>query len=645
MRRSLAVFVIVLAAAPLCAQTVSFDKTLYTFQEAAGTGSVTVTRTGDPSTPLSVPYHSEIDTSIVNGTITFAPNEVTKTFSLFVPNDGVFDQWSHGVTFQTNYFIEITEPARRGNNWHVPIHVIDAAQQPAMTINPVAVAEGNSGVTYAHAIVTFSAPFKRSDSLAYYTSESPETPAGTATPHSDYPTGLFGAPFAAGQTTVDLPIQINGDQTPEPDEYFYVFVFLFNLPSNDPITVTILNDDYIVTPATQRIGRGTVGSASVSTSVPTPTTDRVMLASSDPGVLTVPPFVDIPAGSIGQPFDVTAVGTGTATISATSPASRGSVVATATVTVYASATATFDKPTLNATVGQTITATMHFDPPPTAPVQLLLSQTTPSIATVPESFTVGTNGLGTFPIRAIGAGVTVVSANLPLLYGGGIASFRIEVAGPSKFTLSRIDSTSGPATGGQPVKIYGELMTGRCTALFDGVSGLNTATATAGYLATTTPPHDPGVVAVTVRCGDETSTLPASYTYVAAPLRLSQIAPAIGSVTGGTVISATGENFRRGRCSISFGGVAATTVQNDSPTEMLVSTPPHAAGSSDVYMHQAWLVEKHISYSAAFRTSGRPRPPSSASAGSAGSGFAAAAARTMRSMCVPRRGACREFTI
>jgi hypothetical protein len=579
----LVLFAFVLAA-PLRAQSVSFDKSFYTFQEAAGTGSVTVARTGDPATSLSVPYHSVIDTSIVDGTFTFAPNEMTKVFSITVPNDGVYDQGSH--LFTTDYYIELrpTGDLYRGANWHVPIHVVDASPPPALTVNSVAVAEGNSGVTLAHTTVTFSAPFKRVGHVTYY----PVEPfvgsfVGSAIADSDYPLGLFGALLPAGQTSVDLPIRVYGDQTPEPDEYFVISVFVDDLPDAETISVTILNDDYILTPGSQRIGRGTVGSANVTSPVPTPTTDHVLLSSSDPGVLTVPAFVDVPAGSLSKAFDVTAVGFGTATITAMSPPSRGSTTTTATVEVFTSTSAAFDKPTLNAALAQTITATMHFDPPPSAPIQLFLSQTNPSIATMPDSFTIGTNGIGTFAVSAVGSGVTVISTSIPAFYGGGMPGFRFEVARPSNLTLSRIDTTSGPASGGQVVRIYGEAMTGRCTALFDGVSGLSTtAVVTAGYLTTIAPPHDPGTVAVMVRCGDETSTLPAAYTYTAALLRLLRMSPAIGAVTGGTVVSAIGENFRRGRCSLSFGGVAATTVQNDSSTEMLVSTPAHAAGSTDV---------------------------------------------------------------
>jgi hypothetical protein len=208
----------------------------------------------------------------------------------------------------------------------------------------------------------------------------------------------------------------------------------------------------------------------VTTSVPSPTTDHVLLSSSDPAVLTVPAFVDVPAGSLGKPFDVTAVGFGTATITANFPPSRGSTSSTATVEVFSATTASFDKPDLNATVAQTITATMHLDPPPSEPLRLFLSQTTPSVAAVPDSFTIDTNGIGTVAVTAIGAGITVVSTTLPAFYGGGVAAFRFVVARPSTLTVSHIDATSGPASGGQPVRIYAQPLTGRCTALFDGVS-------------------------------------------------------------------------------------------------------------------------------------------------------------------------------
>jgi IPT/TIG domain-containing protein/Calx-beta domain-containing protein len=577
----LAVFAFVLAA-PLRAQSVSFDKSSYTFKESAGVGLVTVTRTGDPATSLSVPYHADINAVIVDGTFTFQPNEMSKVFSVAIVNDGVYDQWS--TRFTTTHFIELKPiaPVTIGTNWRAGVKLIEANPQPTIALNPIAVPEGNSGVTLAHMSATFSAPFKRDGTVLCLV---PSDPEGTATPGSDYDTGFFGTSLPAGQTFAEFTVPIRGDQSSEPDEYFVVTVYLDDWAGFSPITtVTILNDDYILTPGSQRIGRGSVGSANLTTSVPSPTTDHVTLSSSNPSVVTVPAFVDVPAGSLGKTFDVTAVGFGSAVITATFPPSRGSTTTTTTVDVFAATAVSFEKQALNLALSQTATATIHFDPPPSEPLLLFLSQSNPPVAAIPAFVTVGTNGTGTFTLRGNGVGLSVISAAIPPFYGGGPASFGVIVSPPTSLTISRLDTTSGPSTGGQPVKIFAEPMSGRCTALFDGVSGQNTSSAAAGFVTTTTPPHEPGIVAVTLRCGGETSVLSDAYTYTPLAARLVRISPAIGGVGGGTVVSATGENFRRGRCSLSFGGVAATTMQNDSTTEMLVSTPSHAAGSTDVTM-------------------------------------------------------------
>jgi hypothetical protein len=67
-----------------------------------------------------------------------------------------------------------------------------------------------------------------------------------------------------------------------------------------------------------------------------------------------------------------------------------------------------------------------------------------------------------------------------------------------------------------------------------------------------------------------------------APAHLAAITPASGSMNGGTLIKASGDTFRRGRCTLWFGGVTATTLQSDQTTEMLVAAPAHLPGTVDV---------------------------------------------------------------
>ncbi|HEV7427386.1 MAG TPA: IPT/TIG domain-containing protein [Thermoanaerobaculia bacterium] len=578
-RRAFLAVVIVLTVGPLRAQSifVSFEQPNYFFQEAAGAGFVTVTRSAGVTTTLSVPFHSEIAGTITDGTFTFQPLESTKVFSIPILNDGVFDNLSRRDT--SKYFVELRPGflAQTGKYPNATVFVTDASREPALAIDgPATVVEGNSGVTLLHYTVTFSAPFKWNSFVVWSAGKKPSVGC--------FQCISWSTPLPAGKTSVDITVPVYGDQLPGPDDWFYVTASISDFNDGQSIRVIVQNDDYNLTPASQRIGRGSSGSATISTSVPTPTTDRVMLSSSNPGVVTVPPFIDIPAGSLEKTFALSAVGFGSALITATYPPSRGSVTASVAVEVYASTLATFDKPAITAAIKQTATATMHFDPPPSEALRLFLSQSNSSVAVVPPIVTIGTNGVGTFEIEAIGFGTTVITATIPPFYGGGLVPLRFDVTHPSTLTLSRVDAASGPAAGGQSVRIYGEAMTGRCTALFDGVSGLNTSIASAGYLTTTAPPHDEGVVAVTVRCGNETSMLLNAYTYTALPARLLRISPAIGTSTGGTVVSAIGENLRRGRSTLSFDNIPATLIRNDLATEVLVAAPPHAAGVVDVTM-------------------------------------------------------------
>jgi hypothetical protein len=385
-----------------------------------------------------------------------------------------------------------------------------------------------------------------------------------------------------GQLSAQFVVRIDGDYLPEPDETILIYVYVEGSVCTG--TLTILNDDYLLGPASQKVVRGNIGSLAVTTSLPTPTTDRVQLSSSDTSIATVPPFVDIPAGSLGASFDVTAVGNGSAIITATMPPSRGSVTSTVRVDVFTPTQLTFDKLSAGVALGGTTTISAHFDPPPSEPVVLFLSQTNPSIASIPQFFTVGTNGTGSIAIRGTAVGATAVSMTLPAEYGGETSGFAIVVSPPAGLAITRLDTTSGPSSGGQRVAIYGDGMSTRCSVMFDGVSGLNTSTSASGLLTTDTPPHDPAIVDISVRCDGETGTLPKAYAYTSVPSRLTRVTPTIGSAGGGVLVAAIGENLRRGRCSLWFGGTTATTMRNDSTTDMLIAAPPHESGSVDVTM-------------------------------------------------------------
>ncbi|HVS80930.1 MAG TPA: DUF4394 domain-containing protein, partial [Pyrinomonadaceae bacterium] len=110
---------------------------------------------------------------------------------------------------------------------------------PAISINDVAVVEGNSGSTSAVFTVTLSPASTQTVTVDYFTSN------GTATAPSDYQSVNGTLTFSPGVTTRTISVPVNGDTTPEGDETFFV-----NLTNASNAVIvgglgvgTILNDD------------------------------------------------------------------------------------------------------------------------------------------------------------------------------------------------------------------------------------------------------------------------------------------------------------------------------------------------------------------------------------------------------------------
>lgn len=68
--------------------------------------------------------------------------------------------------------------------------------------------------------------------------------------------------------------------------------------------------------------------------------------------------------------------------------------------------------------------------------------------------------------------------------------------------------------------------------------------------------------------------------------KISGMTPVSGPTAGGTSVTLTGSGFATG-VSVQFGGIAATSVQVNSATEIRCVTPAHAAGRVDVTLHGA----------------------------------------------------------
>ena len=167
-------------------------------------------------------------------TLTFAPNQLSKTFSVPIVGD---------TTDENNetFFVLLSSAANAGITRARGVGTInDDDAAPLITIDNLSIGEGNSGQRTAVFVLHLSQASGKAVKVNYATA------VGTATAGNDYvavaPTQIT---FNVGQTVTLARVLINGDLLTEPDE-----TFLINLsaPVNGTIADnqavgTILNDD------------------------------------------------------------------------------------------------------------------------------------------------------------------------------------------------------------------------------------------------------------------------------------------------------------------------------------------------------------------------------------------------------------------
>jgi hypothetical protein len=408
----------------------------------------------------------------------------------------------------------------------------------------------------------------------------------TATRNTDYRIQQSSVTFAPGEVEKQIVAQVTPDLEPEGDEKFTVE--LSSPISSTAVTLgksvgtcTILDDDSAVGPAKLTIARGTTGAISVNLGSPAAAPEQIGVASSDPSIASVPSVVTLTAGASSASIPVTAGNVGETTVAVTLPQSRGGRTFTISAIAFDPTQLSFDHIGVQLEPGATTNVMARLDPPPSAPVVVSLASSNPGVALIPASVTIGTTGSAPIPIHAMTSGFTSVTATLPDLNGGIATGFRVDVAISTTMSITSLDKTSGRATGGDTIQIFGNNFAGRCVATFDDVPSQSVDTLS-GVIKAVAPPHDPGVVGVAVKCGTSVSRLVNGFTYTAAPLRITQVSPSNGSSSGGTLVRVTGDNLRPGACVATFGGIAAKTIAVNQAFDLTVVAPPHAAGSADV---------------------------------------------------------------
>lgn len=195
---------------------VQFEYTQYQTYEGNSDTSFTVWRTGDASGTTTVDYvvgggtaTPGADYTAASGTLTFAPGELEKTFSVSTIDDNVYEP-------QETFNITLSNPSGSAvitgpNVVTVPINDSD---QPYINLGSASVAEPDSGTTDVTFTVQLSNPSSGTITVNYSTAD------GTATAGSDYTAASGTLTFPPLSTTATINVKITGDTLCEDNETF-----------------------------------------------------------------------------------------------------------------------------------------------------------------------------------------------------------------------------------------------------------------------------------------------------------------------------------------------------------------------------------------------------------------------------------------
>lgn len=201
------------------------------------------------------------------------------------------------------------------------------------------------------------------------------------------------------------------------------------------------------------------------------------------------------------------------------------------------------------------------------------------LAATAVTFVSATSLTATTPAHPSGA-VDVVVTNLNgsgTLAGG----FTYDNA-PS---ITAVNPANGSPLGGDAITISGADFTADATVTIDGSAATSVTFVDSMTLTAVTPAHAPGAVDVTVTNLNGSGTLSSGFTYDAPPT-LTSLAPANGSPLGTTVVTLTGTGFNA-LTTVSFDGIAATSVTFIDALTLEAVAPAHAPGVVDVTVTNA----------------------------------------------------------
>ncbi len=158
-----------------------------------------------------------------SGVLTFNPGETSKTISVAVNGDVVYEPnetFTVHLSGATN--ATITDADGTGT-------IQNDEALPNISINDVSLVEGNTGTTTFTFTVTLSAQSSQTVTVNFATAN------GTAASGSDYTSNSGVVTFNPGDTSKTITVAVNGDLSLETDETFFVNL---SSPSNATIAIT-----------------------------------------------------------------------------------------------------------------------------------------------------------------------------------------------------------------------------------------------------------------------------------------------------------------------------------------------------------------------------------------------------------------------
>ncbi|MBL9142692.1 MAG: tail fiber protein [Verrucomicrobiaceae bacterium] len=163
-------------------------------------------------------------------------------------------------------------------------------------------------------------------------------------------------------------------------------------------------------------------------------------------------------------------------------------------------------------------------------------------------------------------------------YTGGTGNDLVIGAAPP--IVTNVFPPSGPTTGGTSITITGSNLLGATSVTVGGTPATNVLVVNSGSITCDTPAGSAGPANVLVTTQAGTSAPSSTFTYVAPPT-ITTVAPSSGTTAGGTVVMISGTGFT-GASAVTFDGIAASSFTVTSDTQIMTTTPAHAAGAVNV---------------------------------------------------------------